>query len=429
MEKLHTKNIEMIDACELIVSYLREQSYGQGMILLESFVRMLGEYITEYHASFEKSESATDIWRALNALLDAQGKDDRILIADVLQLQVLPFIKDIQIQILNAGWMIDFDCIYAHNYGIIQQKYPELCEKLEGVKAKWLTEALDGYEMEYTNCGRYTLRRRNATNSLYLHSNDNPGTEARGLVNRYYRPAAKTYVIFGLGLGYHCEELCNRDEGISVKIYERDIEILFFAMLVNKLDWLLRDNVTLVVDSTMQAFISQIADITYIGDTKEKIVMIHYPSTRFIEAEKVRNAVDNLIIMDNSIREQSSYMRAAFRENTKRVTLYADELAPKFQNKKAVVIAGGPSLDKNIQYLKNKRDDMVFVAVGTVFKKLIREGIALDYVVVADTHNTIGTQFEGCFEEEVPVLLLSTAYMGVAMKYKGKKIPCMPKGL
>lgn len=57
-----------------------------------------------------------------------------------------------------------------------------------------------------------------------------------------------------------------------------------------------------------------------------------------------------------------------------------DFLRDKFNGKPAIVVAAGPSLNKNIQYLKSAQGKAVIVAVDTIIPKLVEEGIIPDFV-------------------------------------------------
>lgn len=55
-------------------------------------------------------------------------------------------------------------------------------------------------------------------------------------------------------------------------------------------------------------------------------------------------------------------------------------LKDKYKGKPAIVIAAGPSLEKNIQYLKNAEGKAVILAVDTIIKKVLKMGIIPDFV-------------------------------------------------
>lgn len=51
-----------------------------------------------------------------------------------------------------------------------------------------------------------------------------------------------------------------------------------------------------------------------------------------------------------------------------------------YTNKPAIVVSAGPSLNKNINYLKEAKGKAVIIAVDTILKRLLKEGIIPDFV-------------------------------------------------
>lgn len=69
-------------------------------------------------------------------------------------------------------------------------------------------------------------------------------------------------------------------------------------------------------------------------------------------------------------------------------------LFDRFPGVPAVIVAAGPSLDRNIEQLAAHRDRVMVIAVGTALKKLDRLGIVPDFAVALES-NDIRFQFEG----------------------------------
>ncbi|MBZ0273444.1 DUF115 domain-containing protein [bacterium] len=73
---------------------------------------------------------------------------------------------------------------------------------------------------------------------------------------------------------------------------------------------------------------------------------------------------------------------------------HVGRLAGKFAGVPVVIVAAGPSLDRNIDALARMRDRVVVIAVGTALKKLAATDIVPDIAVALES-NDIRTQFEG----------------------------------
>ena len=229
------------------------------------------------------------------------------------------------------------------------------------------------------------------------------------------------YIIFGLGLGYHIDALLNLDDGIEIEIIEPDMEIIKTALASRRMNWLMGNmRVRLVYDP----------DFTKLARSLEEDsrLIIHYPSLLHIQDERMRLALEKYFIRDSGKRNMAIAFENNFRENVINCSNYVDELEPMFKEKNAVIVAAGPSLDKNVRLLQGKPDNTIIVAVGTVFHKLMGLGITPDCVVFLDAQCNMTQQIKGLENELVPIVCASTAYKGIAMNYKGSKYLICQKG-
>ncbi|WP_341322410.1 6-hydroxymethylpterin diphosphokinase MptE-like protein [Solibacillus sp. FSL H8-0523] len=68
-------------------------------------------------------------------------------------------------------------------------------------------------------------------------------------------------------------------------------------------------------------------------------------------------------------------------------------LKNRFRNKPAVVIAAGPSLNKNIEILKANKEKLIIVAVDTIVSRLVKEGIIPDFICTVERVVTVYDYF------------------------------------
>lgn len=61
----------------------------------------------------------------------------------------------------------------------------------------------------------------------------------------------------------------------------------------------------------------------------------------------------------------------------------------------ALVVGAGPSLDKNLQYLRAAAGKAVIICVDTILKGLVDEGVEPDFVMTLDPQPDIGNFFHG----------------------------------
>lgn len=78
-----------------------------------------------------------------------------------------------------------------------------------------------------------------------------------------------------------------------------------------------------------------------------------------------------------------------------------DIVKNRFAGLPAVVVSAGPSLQKNIDTLKNIRDRIVLIAVQTTLKPLLAAGIKPDFVTSLDYHQASRRFFDGLGTEQL----------------------------
>ncbi|HHY79209.1 MAG TPA: motility associated factor glycosyltransferase family protein, partial [Thermoanaerobacter sp.] len=92
-----------------------------------------------------------------------------------------------------------------------------------------------------------------------------------------------------------------------------------------------------------------------------------------------------------------------------------------FKNIPAVIVSAGPSLDKNIRFLKEAKDKSIIICVGTALKALVKEKIEPDFVVSIDGGENNFKHFEGC-SVNAPLLYDLTVYPKILKEYEGPLI-------
>ncbi len=406
-----------------MIRLFRMQNYNRGERLFQNWVNAYGAALTELiglktalNAGAMAYGKATVIeenviMAELQGLLGAMEQKDYVLMADLMELQTLPFLTEL-IQPLRDMVMEEGSC-----------------EELNGFQVERNGRI---YSIEPTTSGAMTLAISDSTGNWYLHSNADPYKEGEILAGQYYDSEISEYAVYGLGLGYHVLALCKMTHGlVPITVYEADLTIIELARMVaglgvgSKFVDYEGKNLRIVHDPSLAAFASGIIE-------NQTTVMIHYPSIRNIENETVSMRVHQLFVQDSSIRNQYGEMLANFRSNVRSCDAYVDELAPAFSGRDVILVAAGPSLDQNIEYVRTiAKDDVkrpVILCVGTALRKMVSMGIRPDYAIFLDASERIRGQIRGLEGENIPVLIGSTATMSISTDYAGKKYLICQKG-
>jgi hypothetical protein len=125
----------------------------------------------------------------------------------------------------------------------------------------------------------------------------------------------------------------------------------------------------------------------------------------------------------------SGILRENFNFNLEKQDEEVSALKDVFKGKQVILAAAGPSLDDNLEYLKQRdASNTILVCVGKIAKKLIDAGVVPDYIVMTDGHRKTGYRIRGIEDCGVPLIYLSTAAYNVVHLYKGKRYIAFQKG-
>lgn len=425
-KQIYQTNVYVQSIIHRIISACRVQNYDKA---IRSFVDMNGNLMQILEAvfsdlSFYNQETEIvnpeGVGMALNDMLTAQECGDYVLFADLLELQLVPFLQSIQ----EAIRTYDVECaepdVWTRNMDMLGKTNRILWNKLLTYHECYEKENAEGswqgsHHLEDTNSGAFTMVGQDEKGMYYYHSNADPNKEAVEFAKYYYNPGTENYVVWGLGLGYQVRELMRLDSGISLSVYESDLDVIYHCMMaVDMTVCMAQTGFSICYDPDFKEIIEALDHL------KENFIL-HYPSLRHIADGRIREQMEMFFISDSGKRNAEILFESNSRENFKYYDGYVDELQASFEGKKAIIVAAGPSLDKNVELLKNKNEDMLILATGTVFRKLINLGINVDFVIVTDANSRIYHQIAGYENQSVPLLYLSTAYKGFSMNYQGKK--------
>ncbi len=429
IDKIFRQNINLIEKIDKTIHYFRMQNYDPALRLLAEITGELSVLIEdllndiEYISANIYPVDAEYILNVLNGLLKAQESKDYIYLVDLFEIHVITLLTKIQEGILVKFGLPFDENKYLDNINAISELKLDFISELTPLKetAKLLG---NGYSIDPTSSGLPTIAIEKEEDRYYLHSNHLVENEAFLLANSWYNLDKDTYIVYGLGLGYHITQLASLDDNSLIDVYESDINIINLAcMFADLKDIILRPNVKLIYDPR---YIGLIDRISKLKDNEEFVM--HHPSVRNIKDSEVREELEGYFIQQSSIRNQIHLLNGNFKHNIKNFDYSVDKLKNNFRDKDLYIIAAGPSLDKNINRLKAVSEEGIILATGTVFRKLMKEGIVPDYVIVSDANQRVYAQIRGLEDNKVPMLFLSTAYKGFADNYKGDKYIIMQNG-
>lgn len=288
------------------------------------------------------------------------------------------------------------------------------------------TKASNGIlDIEETALGYPTLL-FHSDKDRYLCSTVDPMLEAYRLAKENFKPEADSYRIWGMGLGYHVYALWQITHGSTdIYVYDSDSFLFDIARSGNLGPWqnVFNDpRIHFITDPDVTKFSASI--------TSDNVkIILHMPSVHKLPEltqaqSEMKAALKKLQITINSFEEQKDDIYLNFYKNTKNADGYAEELFPEYEGQNVVIVAAGPSLDKNIHVLKEAMDNhapIKILCVGTVLRKLINYGITPDVIFEMDPQKSTYTHIEKIEHLNISLILISSTYYEFAKSYHGKK--------
>lgn len=247
-----------------------------------------------------------------------------------------------------------------------------------------------------------------------LMSSINPMREARYIAKEIYSPEKQNIAFLGCGLGYVPYQLYLLYEGeIKIKLFLHDERSYYIAKNYGVIDWIPDNSIEVITSNQSDAFIKEVSE-------KSDDYYIYNPDINEYSVTEIEQL--RLYSLSNEYNYAAKEISLFnFYRNTERVKSFITMLDKSAFKKKIAIVAGGPSVDENIEFMKNNRADISIISVGTVHKKLLNNGIIPDLTVVCDPYNMTGWQYSDISDASVPMILSITANWRVAKEYKGEK--------
>lgn len=376
------------------------QEYKELVRRLNGWMTMSAECADQFQGQLYFPD-VTTISVTLEQLMVAQQSHDYVLLADYLELSLNPLFEKVFESLRSILPNPDLG---------LQENIP-IPDDCAGVRED-LKKAFP-YELEETNSGHATVKLKDEDGFYYLHSNVDPVCEAKALVARYLSPEKDHYLVYGIGLGYHVRELLSSGGYLKVTVYESDLRMIRTALAYHDFrEDLLKGRLRIIYDPELFLF-SEAANCE-----ENAGILIHAPSIRNCRHQENQNACKLFFAQESALKRCENQMITNFYQNVKNCKGYITELQTKFKDKTVVIVAAGPSLLTNIELLKEKPDDVVVLAVSTVYRKLLGLGIRPDFVIHLDAQAKTYSHLRG-IEETAPLLVAATAYEGCARCYRG----------
>ncbi|WP_169332847.1 motility associated factor glycosyltransferase family protein [Effusibacillus pohliae] len=265
----------------------------------------------------------------------------------------------------------------------------------------------------------------------YLHSRYDPVKEAERFAGDLR--ADETYIlIYGFGFGYHVEAVLNRvGSSTHVIVFEASLPAICTALEVRDL-WFLGDRrLEIVFPDDSNSWVTTFARSMEAVLERDGRLLIHTPSLQGIpdELAEVKRLLEEWKVLSGSAAD-TQLIKQNLRFHQERVgglpnvTQYFQQ----FYGIPGILVAAGPSLDRNGHLLSQVKGKAFILSVGTAVKALIGMGVEPDLMILTDPHPRVAEQLKDV-DVEIPLILFPTVHESVFRQHKGPKIYAFQKGV
>lgn len=323
--------------------------------------------------------------------------------------------------------------VYNRNIEALKAHMPVLFENIES--------ELEEYDYNDSVCS-FDTARNGSVYMLYkkdgevvrLNSNYNPEREAEQWAKQYtFKDYSSSVVMFGLGTGTFAGAIAGRmGNQDQLVIYEPDMQV--FSNILHSIDVtdiISDDKIVIVAGKNVYKMLYTHLALTVPWANLDAFYVTYHPGyDKFLPDRYTdyNNEVANIkmVIRSEGLTEENfgdDFAHNSIR-NIKHIkgSSYFYELINAFPEKTVgIMVAAGPSLDKNIKILHELKDKAVIIAVDTALKSLNREGIVPDFCATVDPRKPVN-YFDDTNFEHIPMFCRLDSNPEVLDRHLGKKI-------
>lgn len=324
------------------------------------------------------------------------------------------------------------ESIFTNNLAVLK-RHPALNSLILQFKNSCKEE---NYLVEMAKTGVPTLSfNQSDARPISYHSKYDPVKEAQKQVSAAYD--GQTHVLLlGFGMGYMAEEIVKKLprnlNGPQIFVVEPDPGVFLQALRAKDLSSLLGDRrIAWCVGMTPD----QVGDYWNAAldwTVLEKLAIVDHPPSMARFRDHFGRVVEKIRYLCNRSKGNLvTLMHAGFEFHSNYFANLAESfflpgvsrLFNKFPGVPAIIVAAGPSLDKNIHLLKQVKGKFPIIAVDTALRQLVANDIKPDVVCAADPSYENSLDFVGVENETDVVLALEPmTHPDIFASFKGPRM-------
>ncbi|UVI29887.1 motility associated factor glycosyltransferase family protein [Paenibacillus spongiae] len=343
-------------------------------------------------------------------LNDYVDREMHVAVGDIIKHEFIPLIQGLSISLgeENEAMKRRFEV----NAAYFQSAHPEVYKQIAGLVWDQLN-----YQLIPAKDGTPNLHIRSGNASVALYSTYNPMYEVvRWAESETSKGTGRRQILmYGLGLGYHLSTFSRQHPDVKVVVVEPDEQILLAAMHAVNLEALFKEaNVHAMEVGVRRGRLEDIIKGFYtLNDSKVSEVSIPiynrlYSDDKIILKDLIHQVAWSYVSNISTMKERGL-------QHTKNVlyNLAANLNTPSLSNKyqslsgtSAVIVGAGPSLERDVEWLKKVKDYALIIAAGTSIQSLQHYGIKPHLVVSMDGSDSNYDAFKPIDRSDIPFVYI-----------------------
>lgn len=278
---------------------------------------------------------------------------------------------------------------------------------------------------------QYTISLSNSKQKQYVLSKYEPRKSAQAKLDiNDLGNMSTNWIVFGFNFGYLVEEIINQvDPSVSILVIEPNEEVLQEELKINSKDNQYKEmkNVRFFSGTDFIKFTQIIDNLLGMTNFNNFKIMSNDVYLNFYKNYFQRilgiidQCVENKIINFNTIiLGNVEYIQNTIKNRYDIANTYdMSKLKNRFKDVPVVIVSAGPSLDKNINYLKDF-NGLIFV-IGRTLTPVLKLGIRPDFVFSLDPFPYVYETFGENKQYDIPLITLCQSNTDVVKGCKSQK--------
>lgn len=273
--------------------------------------------------------------------------------------------------------------------------------------------------IEETRNGMFNIKSVN--NNRYLYSVYDPMHEATRWCDslEYDTDANRSVIMCGLGLTYHLGVFMERYTAAKIFIVEPSVEIFIEMLKIIDISTLYGhpNIISIAVGIDQDMHIEFMKSISMYSAFPFQYISIPYMKwLNQTYEQQLMHDLKEIQIRKKAIQGfRETFGTQMFINSFRNLPLLLKtpsirSLANKFRNSTVIVVGGGPSLQDDIEYIKNMANDWIIIAAGSSVQSLMHYNIQPHLIVSMDPGKYNGNIFENNDFSHIPLLWMPQIY-------------------